>query len=292
MIKVSKRLLLGFLFVALVGCEQKLRDSLDEAQANDILALLRQQGLSAEKKRDSDGTWSVELQGNGKNLADQLLHSYEVPRDARKNMLDIFPGGGLMPSEGEERIRYQSGLAEELARTLEKMDGVLSARVHVAIPLKREVNDASSISAAAFIRYRSDVRLDLLKPQIKALIAASVPGARGDRVSLLMIPVYPVARTNASALINSWFGIQYRSGDRPLALTILLLPWISLVLVGAYFLGGRKIGHRCSKLFGKVFFKTGNSSGTWDSKTFTPPVKKSREKIVGKAGSSSINKPT
>lgn len=147
MIKVSKRLLLGFLFVALVGCEQKLRDSLDEAQANDILALLRQQGLSAEKKRDSDGTWSVELQGNGKNLADQLLHSYEVPRDARKNMLDIFPGGGLMPSEGEERIRYQSGLAEELARTLEKMDGVLSARVHVAIPLKREVNDASSISA-------------------------------------------------------------------------------------------------------------------------------------------------
>lgn len=275
-----KRIVSSVLLIALAGCEQKLRDGLDEGQANDILALLRQQGLNAEKHRDSSGAWDIKLQGNEKRLADELLHSYEVPRDARRNMLDIFPGGGLMPSEGEQRIRYQSGLAEELARTLEKMDGVLSARVHVALPIQKFKEDANFISASAFIRYRSDVRLDLLKPQIKALIAASVSGAKVEKISLLMIPVYPVIRANASALVNSWFGIQYRSGDRSLALTVLLLPWIGLALILGYLLVGHKIWLRFREVLERTLPNKTRDSDTWSSKAFSRPLKTSEKSTL------------
>lgn len=176
----------------LAACDAPVRDELKESQADDIVALLDQQGIQATKRKNADGSWSVKLiEGRQADVA-RILHQYGVPKEKHAGVVELFPGESLFPTELEERARYQFALGQELAKTLESIDGVLSARVHVALPEKQPKQaEPKRATASAFVRYRSDQRVDLMKTQIRAMIAQSLPGARVEDVSVLAIPVYP-----------------------------------------------------------------------------------------------------
>jgi type III secretion protein J len=220
---------LGLLVLALLlaGCERPIRDGLEEGQADDIVVLLQEQGIGAKKSRADDGTWAVTAKQAGSGDVEQLLYAYDRPRGKHGSLGTAFPGGGLLPSASEERIRYQFALGEELTATLEKIDGVLSARVHVAIP-EKDPKRAEPLpsTASAFVRYRSDQRVDLMKPQLRALLAAGIAGATPDHISLFMVPVFPVARDGNAAWVDSWTGLRYRSGETMKFLWLLLAPWL------------------------------------------------------------------
>lgn len=211
----------------LAGCSVSFRENLDENQANDLIVLLGQQGIKTEKTRAKDGSWNIQVGDNERVFADQIIQAYDRPRNKHPSLGDVFPGGGLLPSEAETRIRYQYALSQELGQSIEKIDGVLSAYVNVAIP-EKDPKQATVIppSAAAVIRYRSDQRIDLLRPQIKALIARSLAGGEPDNVSLLMVPVYPVARTEVLQEVETHAGLRYRASEWMRVAVLTGLPWL------------------------------------------------------------------
>ncbi|GGA23458.1 hypothetical protein GCM10010981_09720 [Dyella nitratireducens] len=262
--------------VLLAGCEGSFREGLDENQANDLIVLLGQQGIKAKKMRAKDGSWDIQVNGNERVYADQIIQAYDRPRNKHPTLGDVFPGGGLLPSEAETRIRYQYALSQELSQSIEKIEGVLSAYVNVAIP-EKDPKQATPTppSAAAVIRYRSDQRIDLLKPQIKALIAGSIPGGSPDDISLLMVPVYPVPPTATLQEVETHAGLRYRASEWIRVVLLTGLPWLValallLVMLRTMGRGSRSQWNALCALFkklkdrfgsGQSAYTTGASSG-------------------------------
>lgn len=253
-----KRVLILALAVCLVGCDGSFREGLDENQANDMIVVLGQQGIKAKKMRAKDGSWDIQVSGNERVFADQIIQAYDRPRNKHPSLGDVFPGGGLLPSEAEVRIRYQYALSQELSQSIEKIEGVLSSYVNVAIPEKDPKQaTATPPSAAAVIRYRSDQRIDLLKPQIKALIAGSLPGGAADDVSLLMVPVYPVSPTQTLQEVRTHAGLRYRASEWMRVVLLTGLPWLVafallLVMLRVAGKGSRSWWSEWSKLLARL----------------------------------------
>ena len=71
-----------------------------------------------------------------------------LPRPRPAGVLDAMDKGALVPSRAAEHAQYVAGLSGDLERTLEGIDGVLSARVHLNVPdpdpLQENPNAASA----------------------------------------------------------------------------------------------------------------------------------------------------
>jgi type III secretion protein J len=222
--------------------------------------MLGQQGIKAEKVRAKDGRWDVNVERSAQTSAAQIMQAYDLPRRNRPSLGDIFPGGSLLPSETEERIRYQYALSQELSGTIEKIDGVLTARVQVAIPEKDPKRAVpAKPSASAMIRYRSDQRMDLLKPQLKALIADSLVDGDTANVELLMVPVYPVSPTDTLQEVKTHAGLRYRASEWMRVAIMTGLPWLAVFMLLLVLLRkmGKAEGHSWLGTFSqaKVWFK-------------------------------------
>ncbi|HEY1609348.1 MAG TPA: type III secretion inner membrane ring lipoprotein SctJ [Paraburkholderia sp.] len=184
-------ILLPLLF--LIGCKSSLFESLDEDQANQIVAVLSEHGIDGVKKRNADKTWSVSVDSGKVVNATEITREYALPHGGHANLGELFSRQGLITNPGEDQVRYVYGLTQELSETLEKIDGVLVARVHVVQPerdpLMRQV---APPSASVMIRYRSDYNLDYMRDKIRSLVAGSVEGLSADHVYLTLVPVTPV----------------------------------------------------------------------------------------------------
>ncbi|HEX7814818.1 type III secretion system inner membrane ring lipoprotein SctJ [Dyella sp.] len=226
---------MALIYCMLAGCSRQLRDGLDETQADDIVALLRQEGVSASKSRDDKGGWSVTLERNDEQLdAERIIHLYNLPRNRHASIPQLFPGGGLLPSELEEHVRYQYAIGQELSTAIERIDGVLSANVQVAIPQRDPKRiDPAKNTASAIVRYRGDQRVDLMKTQIRGLMAAAIPEAQVENMSLLMIPVSaPTSRSVMAAIATE--------SERGYRAIWYVLPWVIVLLLGVALVAQRR----------------------------------------------------
>ncbi|CAE6819826.1 type III secretion system inner membrane ring lipoprotein SctJ [Paraburkholderia haematera] len=191
---MRRTLILLPVLLFLVGCRTSLFEGLDEDQANRIVAALSHHGINGYKERNADRTWNISVDDADAVVATELASAYALPRGGHANLGDLFSRQGLISSPEEDRVRYVYGLSQELSETLEKMDGVLLARVHIVLPQKDPMDPAQDTlpSASVMMRYRSDYNLELMRDKIRALVAGSVEGLTPARVSLTMLPVTPV----------------------------------------------------------------------------------------------------
>ena len=123
----------------LAGCgRDALVHGIDEGQANQILVALDEAGIHAEKQRDEggEGTWRVEVDGADAGRAHRLLAERELPRSRPPGFGEVFGKGSMVPTPTEERALYLHALSGELARSVEAIDGVIEARVHLALPVQ------------------------------------------------------------------------------------------------------------------------------------------------------------
>jgi type III secretion protein J len=191
---MRRALILLPVLLFLVGCRTSLFEGLDEDQANRIIAALSHHGISGYKERNADRTWNISVDDTNAVVATELASAYALPRGGHANLGDLFSRQGLISSPGEDRVRYVYGLSQELSETLEKIDGVLLARVHIVLPEKDPMDPAQDTlpSASVMMRYRSDYNLELMRDRIRALVAGSVEGLTPARVSLTLLAVTPV----------------------------------------------------------------------------------------------------
>ncbi|CAB3767872.1 type III secretion system inner membrane ring lipoprotein SctJ [Paraburkholderia humisilvae] len=188
-----RRLLIVLSFVFLAGCKTSLFEGLDEDQANRIVAVLSHHGIEGVKQRNPDKTWTVSVDSNDAVAATELAGAYALPRSSHSNLGELFSRQGLISNPDEDRVRFIFGVSQELSETLEKIDGVLVARVHIVQPERDPVLGLiTPPSASVMLRYRTDYNLELMRDKIRGLVAGGVEGLTPDRVNLTLIPVTPV----------------------------------------------------------------------------------------------------
>jgi len=123
-----------------------------------------------------------------------LLNQNGLPRIKGTNLLDLFSKSTLMTSEKEETIRYQAGLAEQLANMIRKIDGVIDADVQISFPAESTTAipgaagaTPKKITAAVYVKHQGilDDPNSHLIIKIKRLVAGSISGLDINDVAVI-----------------------------------------------------------------------------------------------------------
>ena len=225
--------LAALLLTALAACgsEVTLYSSASEGEANELLSVLLDAGIQAEKVIGKDGV-AVSVDGAQVARALDILRSQGLPRERFDGMGQIFRKEGLVSSPLEERARYIYALSQELTNTLSQMDGVLAARVHVVLPERGELGESSTPSTAAvFLKHQVGYSFDALRPQIRQLVTHAIPGLTEDRVSITLVSAQPGAAAQDAPAQTSLLGFQVAQGAAGgLGLLLGLLAFLVVVL--------------------------------------------------------------
>lgn len=192
------------LFIVLMGlltsCESRriIVNSLDEKEANEILVFLSSKGIDASKvQAPSEGgagtkmvLWNISVVSSQANEAMALLNQAGLPRRRGQNLLGIFSNSSLVPSGLQEKVRYQAGLAEQIASTIRKIDGVLDADVQISFPDEDPLNPGANkqkITASVYVKHSGvldDPNAHLIT-RIKRLVAGSINNLDYDNVTVI-----------------------------------------------------------------------------------------------------------
>jgi type III secretion protein J len=208
---------LGAATVALVfaaGCTVPVAVGLDEQDANRVTAVLGESGIAADKLQDPDAEqkWRIEVLRDDAARAVSTLRDANLPRAKSPGLLDSLGTNSLVPSRAAEHVKLLAGVSGELERTLADVQGVVSARVHLAVPPPDRLTDVTPPppSASVLLRYRGD-RAPLPEGDVQRLIAGAVPGLAPDRVAVVesavvvpsapndLVRLGPFAATRSSA---------------------------------------------------------------------------------------------
>lgn len=222
------------LSVLLAGCAGRveLLSAIPEAEANEVIAALINQGIDASKVSGKEGMVGVRVLANQSARAVDVLRAMGLPRERFSGMGEIFRKDGLISSPVEERARYLYALSQDLSATLSRIDGVLFARVHLVLPERGSGAEAAMpASAAVFIKHKAESNLEALQPQVRRLVTNSIPGLTPDRVSTVLVPS-AVSLPGRSSSPTSVLGVRVES-DSITNLVILLVVCAFVAAAGA-----------------------------------------------------------
>ena len=169
----------------LAGCDKEttLHSGLAERQANLVMAALLDAGIDCHKSPGEEGTWDVTVVESRFADAVNLLEKAGLPRQPHQGIGEVFKKTGMISSPSEERIRFMDALAQDLAKTISSIDGVVDARVHVVLPENDPfARHALPSSAAVAIRSRWDADLTDVIPSVKGLVKNAIEGLTAEKI--------------------------------------------------------------------------------------------------------------
>ena len=206
-----RALLAGLVLTALAGCGAKvdLMSAIPESDANEVIAALVNAGISAEKVAGKEGMVGVRVEQSQVALAVDTLRAAGLPKEAHIGMGQVFKKDGLISSPLEERARYLYALSQDISATLARVDGVLFARVHLVLPERgATAKEDTPSSAAVFIKHTAESDVELLQPQVRRMVANSIPGLATDRVTVVFVPSTASSQQSGSAKFASVMGLR------------------------------------------------------------------------------------
>jgi len=217
--------------VGLACSGEVLLHGLDEPAANDVVVALDEAGISARKVRGGEGAegYAIEVAPADAAPAQRLLAARELPRARPPGFGEVFTQGGLLPTPTEEHALYLHALAGELSRSLGAIDGVVGARVHLAIPEPDPLRpgERAPPRAAVLVRCRPACcdAVRALEPGIQALVAGAAdrldpaavavvvteaaeapppPRPRPARAPLALLLLAGLAALGAAVALTAW----------------------------------------------------------------------------------------
>lgn len=191
-LRPSRRL--GWLLPLLLsGCGgEPLLHDLPEREANAVLVALDEGGVAASKIRQEgpEGGWAVEVARGDVARAHRLLAARELPRARPAGLGEVFGRPGVVPTPVEEHARWLHALAGELAASVEAIDGVVEARVHLGLPSDDPLRPGQRGPgrAAVLVKCRPAAcgPLRSLEGGLRALVAGAAEGLSPEAVAVVV----------------------------------------------------------------------------------------------------------
>lgn len=185
--------------LTLVACSQVINQGLSEEQANEILVVLERNGIQASKAQQEGGetvAFNISVPKRDAARAMQILRENDLPQQQAKGFNEVFAKTSLIPTAMEEKAMYLQAVCGELAKTIEAINGVVDARVHVVLPetdvLKQELQGPTTPKAAVLIKYkvRRNGEMPYKPDDIRQLVANSVEALKPSDVTVVSSQVF------------------------------------------------------------------------------------------------------
>ena len=183
-------LLLGVFCLLLTACQMEVHTGLNEEQANLMLGTLLKRGIAVTKENKGKNGFSILVEETQMVQALDILRENGLPHDKFQSLGDVFKGQGMISSPSEEDARLAFAISQELSATFSRIDGVLSARVHVVLgKVDEAVNLRIPPSVGVFIRHTPESTAVNMVSKIRELSAHAVPGLTAESVAVMLAPV-------------------------------------------------------------------------------------------------------
>lgn len=232
------------LSAGLAGCSTPIASGLEEPEANRVMYALDRAQIASSKEVDgaNEGRFRVLISPEDASKALSAMRAEELPRRKPQSAADANRGG-LVPSPQAEQAQLAQGIAGELERSLESVDGVLSARVHLSLPTADPLRDAprDRATASVLIAHRGSTP-PLAEAAVQRLVAGGAPGLTVSEVAVVMVPrAAPADRADDAGMARLGpFGVA-RASLRPIQFTIAGLLVLLAALAGALVVLGSRL---------------------------------------------------
>lgn len=214
------------LLLMLTACQKaSLLESLDERQANEIVAVLLRHNIAADKRGVGKGSFTVDVAPSDLPQAIDLVQQHDLPTPSATQISQAFPADAMVSTPLGERARLYSAIEQRLEESLAAMQGVRKAHVDVSYDLRTttglsrdQVPDGMRL--AAVVVHEAGVDEQVLLQSVKRFLRNTFANVEYDNISVILSPAKP-ARVLAT------------TPERPSTLQWPSWAWLGLVLVGA-----------------------------------------------------------
>jgi type III secretion protein J len=179
---------------ALAGCKSAVLHGLSEQETNNIVAVLQGQGIMATKEPDGteEGTWKIVVARRDVPKVWSILQQHRLPSSPGRRFQDVFGKSKLVVAPIEEKALFLEALQGELGHTLESITGVVSARVHVAVPESDLSGQTTSDpKASVMLEFHPDASgaAPVREDEVRRLVASGVTDLKPEDVAVVMRPI-------------------------------------------------------------------------------------------------------
>ena len=160
--------------------------NLQPTDASAVVTKLRELQIPYQMQDGANGTTSIQVPSSLVNEARVQIAGAGILKGSGVGF-EIFDQPSFGLSDFIQQVDYQRALEGELARSISQIDGISSARVHLAIPQPSVfVTQQQSPSAAVVIGLKPGYQIDPAEAQaIVDLVVGAVQGMKPDQVVLL-----------------------------------------------------------------------------------------------------------
>lgn len=195
---------------------------LSDRAGGEVIAALEQIDIPY-RLSATDGT--IEVPADQLHAARYRLAARGLPKSEEdvQDEADRTPGFGA--SSLQEQQRYQRALEIDLARSIQKLDVIELARVHLALPkVSPFLRDAPPATAAVLVRLRKGAQLSAEQvATIQTLVAASVPRLNRADVQVFDPSGVLLGVAPPEAVQSQRLALEQDLAERALAV---LTPWL------------------------------------------------------------------
>ncbi len=190
------------LFFFTVACSTEIVHRLPERDANDTVALLREYGIQARKKLEDaeKNLWTVIVPKGQEGDAWLILKEHRMPPAPKRGFKDVFGKSKLVVTPLEEKALYLEALQGEIATSLQSLNGVIDAYVHLVLPdTDISGQPIGEAKASVLVLYRTPHGggAPILPEEVKKLVAHAVANLRPENVDVIMKPIAVASGTEA-----------------------------------------------------------------------------------------------
>jgi type III secretion protein J len=218
-------LALTLLSLFLAACDSDLAvvHGLSEMEANEILVVLDDQGISGQKRVEEGRivTWNVVVPGNRAKDAMRMLVANRLPKPRSFGLKEVYPAGsgGLIPTKTEEKAKFLMAMQGEIEGMLKALPGIQEARVQVVVPEKDVIRDVDTppppATAAVTVVYNpDDGKKPIEEERLQKLVANAIEGLKPQNVQVFMKenrPPLMLGRSSSDAALAPMAGEQVLS---------------------------------------------------------------------------------
>jgi type III secretory pathway lipoprotein EscJ len=169
------RVVLALALLLVAGCSGvPIAQDLTQAQANQIVDALNQEGVSARAYKDSGGRgrYRVEVKSDFYAASVSILESRGLPGKPKVTFDELISQRGFIPDSREiEALRVDHAIAVQIEEALENHPGIASSKVIVR---SRSIDEDGKPAVSAVLQFKQKQKPT--KEEVQQIVLKAVPG--------------------------------------------------------------------------------------------------------------------